>query len=63
MTDTTRGAAQLPVNPPRSQRVSLVDRAASPGTRERRLFPGWRWIGVAFAFLSPATSGGRSADA
>lgn len=50
MTDTTRGAAQLPVNPPRSQRASLVERAASPGTRERRLFPGWRWIGVAFAF-------------
>jgi hypothetical protein len=50
MTDTTRDAAQLPQRPARSHRAAPVELAAPPGTRERRLFPGWRWVAVAFAF-------------
>jgi hypothetical protein len=49
MTDATRDTA-LPQNsqPPRGGAHAALD--ASAGTRERRLFPGWRWVAVAFAF-------------
>jgi hypothetical protein len=43
--------------------MTATTRHASPATRERRLFPGWRWVAVAAAFpiagLVGWTVGGR----
>jgi hypothetical protein len=58
MTDTS----PLPRTPPRPQaphrdrgrlktaRAAPVELDATPGTHERPLFPGWRWVAVAVAF-------------
>jgi hypothetical protein len=68
-------APPLPQTPPRSHtprrdpgqlrtaRAGPVGLDADPGTRKRRLFPGWRWVAVAVAFpvagLIGWTVGGR----
>lgn len=49
MTDATRHASPLPQSPPRTHRAP-AELVASPGMRERRVFPGWRWVAVAVAF-------------
>ena len=42
--------ASLPQTPSRPHGAAPVKLDASPSTKERRLFPGWRWVTVAVAF-------------
>jgi hypothetical protein len=35
---------------PRPQRAAPAELDTAPATRERRLFPGWRWVAVALGF-------------
>jgi hypothetical protein len=35
---------------PRPQRAALVELDTTPAARERRRFPGWRWVAVALGF-------------
>jgi hypothetical protein len=50
MTDITRDTSSLPQTPRRPHRAAPVEPDAAPGKRERRRFPGWRWVAVAVAF-------------
>jgi hypothetical protein len=42
--------ASIPHTQPRPHSAAPVKLDASPNTKERRLFPGWRWVTVAIAF-------------
>jgi len=42
--------ASIPHTPPRPHSAASVKLDASPSTKERRLFPGWRWVAVWLAF-------------
>jgi hypothetical protein len=62
MTHATRDESPPPQTPPSrhtphpdpgrldTARAGPVGLDASPGTSERRIFPGWRWVAVALAF-------------
>ena len=73
LTETSPAPPDPPSRPPRKAdmttrhhaRPQLPPRRDStrPGTRERRRFPGWRWMAVGPPSRSPGTSAGGSADA
>ena len=50
MTGATRDAPPHRQTAPGPHRAAPVKPDTPPGSRERRLFPGWRWVAVALAF-------------
>jgi hypothetical protein len=50
MTGATRDASPHRQTPPGPHGAAPVKPDTAPDSRERRLFPGWRWVAVALAF-------------